>query len=67
MNEAKRNEESDLTTKLGAHPACKGTNCGCTDGRSHSIECRHLSAYSLSTLKQSTNKDNYSIAFNKTF
>ena len=20
-------------------PACKGTNCGCTDGRSHSPEC----------------------------
>ena len=20
-------------------PACKGTNCGCTDGRSHSAEC----------------------------
>lgn len=22
------------------YPACKGTNCGCTDGHSHSIECR---------------------------
>lgn len=21
------------------YPACKGTNCGCTDGRSHSREC----------------------------
>ena len=21
-------------------PACKGTNCGCTDGVSHSNECR---------------------------
>lgn len=22
------------------YPACKGTNCGCTDGLSHSPECR---------------------------
>lgn len=22
------------------YPACKGTNCGCTDGFSHSPECR---------------------------
>lgn len=24
---------------LSARPPCKGTNCGCTDGRSHSPEC----------------------------
>jgi hypothetical protein len=28
------------TVLLGAHPECKGTNCGCTDGVSHSDECR---------------------------
>lgn len=26
--------------QTGTHHACKGTNCGCTDGRSHSDECR---------------------------
>ena len=33
---------SDLTAVLGAgtYPACKGKNCGCTDGRSHSPECQ---------------------------
>ena len=30
---------SALSAGLGAYPACKGTNCGCTDGRSHSAEC----------------------------
>lgn len=36
---------SALSEGLGAgaearrYPACKGTNCGCTDGRSHSAEC----------------------------
>ena len=30
---------SALSAGLGAYPACKGTNCGCTDGRSHSHEC----------------------------
>lgn len=24
----------------GRYPACKGANCGCTDGFSHSAECR---------------------------
>jgi hypothetical protein len=28
---------SDL---LGTFSACKGTNCGCTDGWNHSKECR---------------------------
>lgn len=23
-----------------SYPACKGLNCGCTDGRSHSAECQ---------------------------
>ena len=27
----------ELVSRL---PACKGTNCGCTDGVSHSKECR---------------------------
>ena len=31
---------SALSAGLGAYPACKGTNCGCTDGRSHSTECK---------------------------
>lgn len=25
--------------QTGQYPACKGTDCGCTDGRSHSPEC----------------------------
>ena len=25
--------------ELTGVPPCKGTNCGCTDGRSHSLEC----------------------------
>lgn len=28
-----------MTETTQAYPACKGTNCGCTDGRSHSEEC----------------------------
>ena len=31
---------SALSAGLGAYPGCKGTNCGCTDGRSHSQECK---------------------------
>lgn len=29
---------SEQTTR--AYPACKGINCGCTDGRSHSAACQ---------------------------
>jgi hypothetical protein len=28
-----------MTTENEKYPPCKGTNCGCTDGRSHSAEC----------------------------
>ena len=30
---------SALSAGLAVLPACKGTNCDCTDGRSHSAEC----------------------------
>jgi len=25
---------------MKTYPACKGKNCGCTDGVSHSVECK---------------------------
>jgi hypothetical protein len=32
--------DKELAMQIGKFfPPCKGTNCGCTDGRSHSAEC----------------------------
>ncbi len=31
---------SNTTKAAEPYPACKGRNCGCTDGRSHSPECQ---------------------------
>lgn len=28
-----------MSEETKTYPPCKGTNCGCTDGRSHSPEC----------------------------
>ena len=34
------NDAQRVRDALRMHPACKGTNCDCTDGYSHSPECR---------------------------
>lgn len=45
-NESSQPTNVGSSDQLGAaaearsYPACKGKNCGCTDGRSHSPECR---------------------------
>ena len=36
----KLNEGLGAASEAREYPACKGRNCGCTDGRSHSQECQ---------------------------
>jgi len=34
------NERSGAVTEARIYPVCQGSNCGCTDGLSHSVECQ---------------------------
>lgn len=36
--------DTDTLSMSATYPACKGTNCGCTDGVSHSAECQQQHA-----------------------
>lgn len=39
MNHETPLAQGPVDVNVSRLPACKGTNCGCTDGRSHSPEC----------------------------